>query len=196
MQRHGPDVIAAWGGLNSLALFTHLIYGGNAFPLALQGSVVFLIELIAAVAWMAATWWGAEIRESPGPRRSRAPLMLGGIAGFIVAGMAYRPYMMSPALLLLVPLYLELSSPLRAAHNARRSAKAPPIYDGRRDRHVPIAKAAVVGGAALGFAAWRRRRRREEQRAYEAADSGPGPENAEQPKIAEQTQTAERTRTA
>jgi hypothetical protein len=169
MRQHGPDIVAVWGGISAMTLFIHLIYGGNAFPLALQGSVVFLIELIAAVAWLAQYWYGAEAHESPGPRRSRAPLMLGGIAGFVGAGLVYKAYMMAPALLLVVPLYLELSSPLRAAHNARRAAGAP-ILEEREEgaHHGALAKAAVVGGAALGVAAWRRHRRLRAQTEHEA----------------------------
>ncbi len=161
MRPKGPDVIAAWGAFLSLAFFTHLIYGGSAFAVTLFGCVILLIELIAAVAWWLMHRRADSIGDSVVPSHSYTSMLAAGIVGFIGAGFVFKPWMMTPAVYLLIALVLQLSAGARARRRDRMAAQTaplPPHVERSPRHHVRIATVAT-GGLVAGILAARRNRK-------------------------------------
>lgn len=163
MRPKGPDVIAAWGAFLSLAFFTQLIYGESAFAVTLFGCVIAMIEIIAAVAWWVMHRRPDTVGDSVVPSHSYTSMLAAGIVGFIGAGFVYKPWMMTPAVYLLIALALQLSAGARARRRSRMAANVEPLppHVERSPRHrvrtVTVAASGVVAGL------WAARRNRGER---------------------------------
>jgi hypothetical protein len=160
MRPKGPDVVAAWGAFLALAFFTLLIYGESLFATVLFASVVALIEIVAAVAWWALHTRPDTIGDAVVPSHSYTAMLMAGIVALVGAGFIFKPWMMAPAIYLLIALVLQLSAAARARRRERMADEAPPLppYVQRSPRHGMRAAAVATTGLVAGFLVARRNR--------------------------------------
>lgn len=156
----GPDVVAAWGGFNGLLVAVLLIYGESAFAIVLYASVVLLIEIVAAVAWLF-RHQGHEVGEINNVHKSRAPFFGGIAAFFIAAGFIFRPYFVTPAAYFLIAAALDATAHRREVRRERRRPEPPPKpTNNAGGRRKVVAKAATAGAVGLATGLFVSRRAR------------------------------------